>query len=119
MPAAAVDGELQRVLDAHDGDMTQPDVQLLLRTSRFERSLFAKTAKAAVDAGVAERYVRQVNLEGQILASALFAALNVLDLTPEQRETALAAAHAQLGAEADQAAAKVKAIEPRGRDDVA
>jgi hypothetical protein len=99
---AGVDKELARVLAAHDGDMTHPEVQLLLRTSRMERSLLSKTAKAAVEAGVAERLVRQVELEGQLVANALHAVLGVLPLAPEWREYALRVAQAQLGVEAGQ-----------------
>jgi hypothetical protein len=100
---AWVDEQLRAVVAANDGDMSVPVVARWLKESRLERTLMAKMAKAAIDGGVAERMVRQVELEGQLVAAAVVAALDKLELTSEQRTLALEAAHAQLlSAELDQ-----------------
>ena len=91
-----VDEQLTQAVRANDGDMNQPNVAKWLKESRLERTLLAKMGKAAIDAGVAERMVRQVELEGQLVAEALVHALDVLELTAEQRTIALEAAHARL-----------------------
>lgn len=91
-----VDDQLALAVRQNDGDMNQPNVAKWLKESRLERTLLAKMGKAAIDAGVAERMVRQVELEGQLVAEALVHALDVLELTSEQRTLALEAAHARL-----------------------
>lgn len=73
-----------------------PGLRALLRESRAERRHLAVVAKGAIDAGVAERLVRQVELEGQLVAAALVAGLDALNLTADQRSAALAAAHQKL-----------------------
>src|SRR5213079_1408474 len=89
-----VDEQLTQAVRANDGDMNQPNVAKWLKESRLERTLLAKMGKAAIDAGVAERMVRQVELEGQLVAEALVHALDVLELNAEQRTIAPKAAHA-------------------------
>lgn len=93
---AWVDDQLSEVVRKNDGDMNKPEVARWLKESRMERTLMAKMAKAAIDGGVAERLVRQVELEGQLVAAAVVAALDSLELTSDQRTLALEAAHAQL-----------------------
>lgn len=93
---AWVDSQLDEAVRRNDGDMSKPEIVKWLKESRLERSLMAKMAKAAIDAGVAERLVRQVELEGELVAAAVVAALDKLELTAEQRTLALEAAHAQL-----------------------
>ena len=94
---AWVDGQLSEAVHRNDGDMNKPEVARWLKESRLERTLMAKMAKAAIDGGVAERMVRQVELEGQLVAAAVVAALDKLDfLTTEQRTLALETAHAHL-----------------------
>lgn len=96
------DAQLREALRATDGadPMESATVRRWLRESRAERAQLARTAKATVDAGVAERMVRQVELEGRLLSDALAHALDALDLTPDQRFAALEAAHDHLtGAE--------------------
>lgn len=73
-----------------------PGLRTLLRESRNERRHLAVVAKAAIDAGVAERLVRQVELEGQLVATALLAGLDALELTADQRTRALEAANRRL-----------------------
>jgi hypothetical protein len=94
--AAWVDQTLADVVAANDGDMGVPAVRHWLKESRLERTLLAKMAKAAIDAGVAERMVRQVELEGQLVAEAVVAALDALALSPEDRTRALEMAHQRL-----------------------
>lgn len=93
---AWVDTQLDEATRREDGDMNAPIVAKWLKESRLERTLLAKMAKAAIDGGVAERMVRQVELEGELVAAAVVKALDALDLTAEQRTLALEAAHAQL-----------------------
>jgi len=101
--------ELERAADDdsvpnEDDAGIPPGLRVLLRESRAERRHLSVVAKAAIDAGVAERLVRQVELEGQLVAAALVAGLDALSLTADQRATALAAAHQRL-----------LAIEPGGK----
>lgn len=93
---AWVDQQLTEATRAADGAADGPAVRRWLDESRRERNLLARTAKAAVDAGVAERLVRQVELEGRIVAEALGRALDALELTAEQRQVAYAVAHREL-----------------------
>jgi hypothetical protein len=67
-----------------------------LRQSREERKLAAATAKQAVDAGVMQALERRLDLEGDLVASALGAALDAVELTHEQRVAALEAAQGRL-----------------------
>lgn len=93
---AWVDAQLLEATRAADGDPGSVTVRRWLDESRRERSLMARTAKAAVDAGVAERLVRQVELEGRLVAEVLGRTLDALELTAEQRQTAFATAHREL-----------------------
>lgn len=93
---AWVDLQLDEATRANDGDVDTPAVRRWLKESRLERTLLARTAKAAVDAGVAERLVRQVELEGRLVAEVLGRTLDALELTAEQRQTAFATAHREL-----------------------
>lgn len=93
---AWVDAQLVEATRASDGDQGGPAVGRWLKESRLERQLLARTAKAAVDAGVAERLVRQVELEGRLVAEVLGRTLDALDLTAEQRQVAFATAHREL-----------------------
>lgn len=90
------------------GDPLKPPPELVpwLRQSREERKLAATTAKQAVDAGVMVALERRLDLEGELVAAALSAALDAIDLTHEQRVAALGAAQQHLlGAGGDAAAA--------------
>lgn len=102
-----VDEQLDAAVRANDGDMAQPAVTRWLQESRLERTLMAKVSKAAIDGGVAERMVRQVELEGQLVAEAIVHALDVLDLTADQRAQALTAAHQRLLSAGDSQTATV------------
>lgn len=93
---AWVDLQLDEATRASDGDPGTPAVRNWLKESRLERTLLARTAKAAIDAGVAERLVRQVELEGRLVAEVLGRTLDALELTAEQRQTAFATAHREL-----------------------
>lgn len=80
------------------GDPLQPpdDVMPWLRQSREERKLAANTAKQAVDAGVMVALERRLDMEGELVAAALGAALDAVELTQEQRMAALGAAQQHL-----------------------
>jgi hypothetical protein len=80
------------------GDPLKPPTELVpwLAQSREERKLAATTAKQAVDAGVMQALERRLDLEGDLVASALGAALDAVELTHEQRVAALEAAQGRL-----------------------
>jgi len=99
--AAYVDTIITERLREHvdaGGDPLDPPEELLpwLRQSREERKLAATTAKQAVDAGVMVALERRLDLEGELVASALSAALDTLGLDHEQRVRALGAAQQHL-----------------------
>jgi len=99
--AAYVDTIITERLRDHvdaGGDPLKPPEELLpwLRQSREERKLAATTAKQAVDAGVMVALERRLDLEGELVASALSAALDTLGLDHEQRVRALGAAQQHL-----------------------
>jgi hypothetical protein len=91
-----VDQQLASVVAANDGEPFCAAVRSAMKESRLERTLLARTAKAAVDAGVAERLVRQVELEGRLVAEVLGRTLDQLELSPEQRQAAFSYAHQEL-----------------------
>lgn len=91
-----VEIQAQRAADAADGSDADPTVMRWLAESRRERALLAKTAKSAIDAGVAERLVRQVELEGRLVADAVGRALDALGLPDDQRALAFSTAHQAL-----------------------
>lgn len=109
--AAWVDGVVAQLMRDHvddGGDPFKPPQSLnpWLAQSRLERKLAATTAKQAVDAGVMVALERRLDLEGELVATALSAALDVLDLDHEQRVRALGAAQQHLlGAGGDATAA--------------
>lgn len=80
------------------GDPLKPPQELVpwLRQSREERKLAAGTAKQAVDAGVMVALERRLDLEGELVAAAIGAALDAIELTHEQRVAALEAAQRRL-----------------------
>lgn len=94
--SAWVDAQLDEAVRANDGDAQAPAVLRWLAESRKERTLLARTAKSAIDAGVAERLVRQVEFEGKLVAEVLGRTLDALELSAEQRQLAFATAHREL-----------------------
>lgn len=99
--AAWVDGVVAQHMREHveaGGDPFRPPSSLnpWLAQSRLERKLAAATAKQAVDAGVMVALERRLDLEGELVAAALTAALDALDLNQEQRVAALGAAQQHL-----------------------
>lgn len=90
--------ELLRNHVAEGGDPLKPPDELKswLGQSRLERKLAAGTAKQAVDAGVMAALERRLDLEGELVATALSAALDALDLDHDQRVLALGAAQQHL-----------------------
>jgi hypothetical protein len=89
------------------GDPFSPPRELVpwLKHSREERRLAAMTAKQAVDAGVMVALERRLDLEGELVATALSAALDALDLDHDQRVLALGAAQQHLLGAGGEAAA--------------
>lgn len=76
------------------GDPLKPPQELVpwLRQSREERKLAATTAKQAVDAGVMAALERRLDMEGELVATVLGGVLDSLELSHEQRMTALGTA---------------------------
>lgn len=99
---AWVDEQLTRAVresttGANDGGEPEGgSIHVWLAESRKERTLLARFAKAAVDAGVAERQVRNAELEGQIVAEVVGRVIDRLELSAELRVTAFQEAHAAL-----------------------
>jgi hypothetical protein len=88
--------EQHRVLcQQHDGDplwnpeVPNPEVRSWMVESRNEERLMTRVAKMAIDAGVAKMMIERDQLEGRLLADALVAGLDSLDLTADQRMKAL------------------------------
>lgn len=99
--AAYVDSVLTEMLRVHieaGGSPLSPpkEIRPWLAESRKERQLAARTAKAAVDAGVMTALARRLDLEGSLVADALAAGLDVLNLDSDARTQAIAAAHQRL-----------------------
>lgn len=94
--AAWVDAQLADAVRRNDGESGAPEVKGWLRESRDERMIMSRVAKAAIDAGVAERMVRQTELEGEIVAEVIGRVLDKLDLPQEKRVLAFDEAHRQL-----------------------
>jgi hypothetical protein len=97
---AVADTEL-KLAEAERAEADQQDVSAVTRywraESRNERRLMAMMASSAIKAGVAERIVRQADVEGKIVSATLVHALDsVPGLTTEQRIQALQAAQAHL-----------------------
>jgi hypothetical protein len=84
--------------DPNHGNPDVPDdvVRKWMAESRNEERLMTRAAKMAIDAGVADAVVRRLELEGQIATDALLAGLDVLNLTADQRLTALSTMHRKL-----------------------
>jgi len=98
---AWTDLQLRDAEAGHRGDggtssVPSKDVKFWLGESRKERSLLVKAAQTAVQAGVAAALVQRMELEGAAVADAVTAALDALDLTDEQRMSALGAAQERL-----------------------
>lgn len=99
--AAYIDTIISERLREHvadGGDPLKPPRELTpwLKESREERKLAAATAKQAVDAGVMVALERRLDMEGELVAAALSAALDAIELTHEQRAAALGAAQQHL-----------------------
>jgi len=93
---AWVDEQLREATRRNDGEESAAEVRIWLKESRDERTHLAKVSKAAIDAGVAERLVRNVELEGQLVAEVIGRVLDKLSLDPAVRVLAFEEAHRQL-----------------------
>jgi hypothetical protein len=103
-----VDSVIEEMVTQHKKEMEHegidnplpPDgVRVWMEESRREERMFTRSAKMAVDAGVADAVVRRLELEGRLVTDALVAGLDVLPLTPEQRLRALTTMHNVLSGE--------------------
>ena len=99
--AAYVDLVLEEKLRRHvedGGDPLDPPASMKpwLKESRQERLTAGRLAKAAVDGGAMEALTRRLDMEGGLVADALTAALDSLELEPAQRMKALGAAQERL-----------------------
>lgn len=100
--AAYVDTIISEQLRRHieeGGDPFDPpsEIKGWLGQSRLERKLAATTAKQAVDAGVMVALERRLDLEGELVASALAAAMDAApELSHETRVAMLGAAQQHL-----------------------
>lgn len=72
-------GEAERLMQA-------AEVRRWLAESRKERAHMARVSKAAVDAGLAERYVQSIEIEARLIAQVLERSISVLDLTYEEKQ---------------------------------
>lgn len=94
---AVVTRQLQKHQEA-GGDVLDPPAGLRpwLKEARQANQAAARTAKSAVDAGVMMALAQRLDVEGALVADALTAALDALELEPEQRMRALGAAQERL-----------------------
>lgn len=86
----------QHIEDGGDLKDLPTSITKWMKESRQERMLAARTAKAAIDAGVMVAMAQRLELEGGLVADAVAAALDSLELTPENRMKALGAAQERL-----------------------
>ena len=96
-----VDMTLEHTLQKHveaGGDPLEPPASMrpMFKESRNERNLAARTAKYAIDAGVMTALARRLDVEGDLVAQALVAGLDALNLSQEDRVKALSAAQETL-----------------------
>lgn len=99
--ATYVDSVLVEMMRKHveaGGDPLLPPAEAAswLRESRQERLLAAKTAKSAIDAGVMVALAQRLDVEGGLVADAVSAALDALELDSDERMRALGAAQERL-----------------------
>lgn len=82
--------ERELVHEADDDQRRGQAVELRrwLDQSRKERTHMAKIAKAAIDAGLSQRYVQSIEVEARTIARVLGKAIGALDLTREQQQLA-------------------------------
>lgn len=86
----------QHIANAGDPAVPPDTIKPWLKESRMEEQLMVRSAKLAIDAGVAEAVVRRLELEGKVTTDAMIAGLDSLDLSPEDRLKALTVMHGQL-----------------------
>lgn len=101
--AAWADVQLQAAIKRQEEDGHQPGdeptsaVDRWMVESRKERTLFTRSAKAAVDAGVSAALVARLDMESTAVAEAVMAAVDAIpDLDPAHRNLALGKAQDRL-----------------------
>lgn len=86
-----------RDFDAAYADPEQDEkMRTWLAESRKERTLLARQAKAAIDGRVSEAVVRNIELEGQLMARVIGSVLDALPLDQDQRMQAWDVARREL-----------------------
>jgi len=108
------EAERERQLNANKAEWTDPieyerlrmaqgrELREWLKVSREERAHGAQVARAAVQAGLSERYIESIQMEARLIAQTLQRALNAANLTEDQWAAAteeLRAALADVGKE--------------------
>jgi len=90
------EAERERQLNANKAEWTDPveyerlrmaqgrELREWLKVSREERAHGAQVARAAVQAGLSERYIESVQAEARMIANVLQRALQAAELSPEQ-----------------------------------
>lgn len=93
--SALMEQHKRECIETGEGDPNVPPdtVRKWMAESRNEERLMTRSAKMAVDAGVADALVRRWEIEGKLTTAALIAGLDSLDLTPDQRLKALSTMH--------------------------
>lgn len=83
-PLTRLGGLPQLIDETSRGASSFTDEREWLLLYREERTHSARVSKMAIDAGLAERMVRLAEDQGRLLASAIHAILDALQLTPDQ-----------------------------------
>lgn len=91
-------------------DIPPPQIREWTKESRDEERLMARSAKMAIDAGVADALIRRMQLEGRHIVDVLLAGLDEVDLSPEDRMRALSAMHRALTAGAEKPSDAIEGI---------
>lgn len=97
-------------------DVPPNEVRVWMAESRNEERLMARSAKMAIDAGVADAMIRRMQLEGRHIVDVLLAGLDELSLSAEDRMRALSAMHRALTAGAEKPSGAIEGI-VTGTDD--
>lgn len=80
----------RQLKDEHDSEAARFDhaaeVRRWLDQSRKERTHLLRVSKAAIDAGLSEKYVHSIQIEAQLIVKVVERALDVVDLTYDEKE---------------------------------
>lgn len=88
---ARQEGDWDKAKDFHMAAMSQSrELREWIKLEREERAHGAAVARAAVSAGLSERYIESVQAEARMIAEVLRRALNAANLTADQWDAATA-----------------------------